>query len=65
VLSQSVLETGVIESWQGCFMLLSLPKFPLSYLFSLENPLKGYEVVTQLMLEGADYSPERLMPIVK
>jgi len=42
VLSQSVLETGVIESWQGCFMLLSLPKFPLSYLFSLENPLKGY-----------------------
>jgi hypothetical protein len=46
-------------------MLLSLPKFPLSYLFSLENPLKGYEVVTQLMLEGADYSPERLMPIVK
>jgi len=26
---------------------------------------EAYEVVTQLMLEGADYSPERLMPIVK
>jgi hemoglobin-like flavoprotein len=27
--------------------------------------IEAYEVVTQLMLEGADYSPERLVPIVK